>query len=190
MIEEPLHEPTGHLLTPIDDEVPQRMTRLRELGLGPGPDPELDAFARDLAEAARRLTGTEHAPFAMVTDRQYIAGLFSPPNPGGDPAAAVELGRAVPLDHGYCPHVVVRRKALVLDDVCDYPRFAGNPVVDRLGIRTYLGAPLIDRTGTTLGTICIVDQEPRRWGHPGLNLIKERAAELMQMIRRREGRPA
>jgi GAF domain-containing protein len=70
--------------------------------------------------------------------------------------------------------------------VCDYPRFAGNPVVDKLGIRTYVGAPLIDRTGTVLGTICVIDREPRPWGHAGLDLIKERAADLMQVIRRRE----
>ncbi len=31
-------------------------------------------------------------------------------------------------------------------------RFAGNPVVDGIGIRSYLGAPLIDRNGTALGT--------------------------------------
>jgi GAF domain-containing protein len=188
VMNEPLYEPAGHLLTPVDSELPKRMVRLRELGLGQGPDPELDAFARDLAEAARRLTGLEHPPFAMVnfvTDRQYLGGLYTPPAPGGDPANAVELGREVPLDHGYCPHVVVRRKALVLDDVCDYPRFAGNPVVDKLGIRTYVGAPLIDDTGTALGTICIIDSEPRPWGHPGLNLIKERAADLMRLIRRR-----
>ncbi|TDD34053.1 GAF domain-containing protein [Actinomadura sp. KC06] len=187
-----LYEPPGHRLTPVDPEVPQRMARLRELGLGQGPDGELDALARDLAETARHLVGSEHPPFAMVnfvTDQQYLGGLYAPAVPGADPASAVELGREVPLDHGYCPHVVVRRKALVLDDVCDYPRFAGNPVVDKLGIRTYAGAPLIDRTGTVLGTICIIDREPRPWGHPGLNLIKERAADLMQMIRRREGLP-
>ncbi|TYK43333.1 GAF domain-containing protein [Actinomadura decatromicini] len=184
-----MFEPPGHLLTPDDREVPQRVTRLRELGLGQAPDPEFDAFARELAEAARRLADADHAPFAMVnfvTDRQFLAGLYAPPAPGADPGGAVQLGREVPLDHGYCPHVVVRRKALVLDDVCDYPRFAGNPVVDKLGIRTYVGAPLIDHTGTTLGTICIVDSEPRPWGHPGLHLIKERAADLVQMIRRRE----
>jgi GAF domain-containing protein len=179
-------EPSGHLLTPIDHDAPQRVARLRELGLGQGPDPELDEFARELAEAGRVLSGSDHTPFAMVnfvTDRQYLGGLYAPPSADG----GVELGREVPLDHGYCPHVVVRRKALVLDDVCDYPRFAGNPVVDKLGIRTYVGAPLIDRTGAALGTICIIDSEPRPWGHPGLNLIKERAAELMQRIRRREG---
>ncbi|REE97011.1 GAF domain-containing protein [Thermomonospora umbrina] len=189
MLNEPLYEPSGHLLTPVDHEVPQRVTRLRELGLGQGPDQEFDAFARDLAAAARHLSGTERPPFAMVnfvTDRQYLSGLYAPADPGADPSEGVELGREVPLDHGYCPHVVVRRKALVLDDVCDYPRFAGNPVVDKLGIRTYVGAPLIDHTGTTLGTICIVDTEPRPWGHPGLKLIKEAAADLVTLIRRRE----
>jgi GAF domain-containing protein len=185
-----VNESSGHLLTPADPDAQWRAARLRELGLGQGPDPELDAFARELAEAGRELSGSEHTPFAMVnfvTDQQYLGGLYTPPS--NDPSGAVQLGREVPLDHGYCPHVVVRRKALVLDDVCDYPRFAGNPVVDKLGIRTYVGAPLIDdRTGAALGTICIVDSEPRPWGHPGLNLIKERAAELMQRIRRREGR--
>ncbi|QKG27018.1 GAF domain-containing protein [Actinomadura verrucosospora] len=190
MIHDPLYEPSGHLLTPVDPDAPERAVRLRELRLG-GPDAEFDAFARDLAEAARHLAGTDLPPFAMVnfvTDQQYLGGLYAPQAPGADPADAVELGREVPLDHGYCPHVVVRRKALVLDDVCDYPRFAGNPVVDKLGIRTYVGAPLIDRTGTVLGTICVIDREPRPWGHAGLDLIKERAADLMQVIRRREER--
>jgi GAF domain-containing protein len=166
--------------------------RLREIGLGLGPDQEFDAFARHLAEAARILTGARHAPFAFVnfiTDRQYISGLYVA---GQDSWSATESAgaadlREAPLDVGFCPHVVVRRKALVLDDVCDYPRFVGNPIVDQLGIRTYLGAPLIDRTGTTLGTICVVDREPRPWGHPGLDLIKERATDLMQRIHRREG---
>lgn len=186
-MQDQVYDPSGHMLTPVDNEAPQRAARLRELGLGQGPDPELDAFARELAEAARELSGSETPPFAMVnfvTDRQYLGGLYIPPSPD-----AVELERDIPLDHGYCPHVVVRRKALVLDDVCDYPRFAGNPVVDKLGIRTYVGAPLIDRTGAALGTICLVDSEPRPWGHPGLNLIKEKAADLMQRIRLREGLP-
>ncbi|MEU8235914.1 GAF domain-containing protein [Actinoplanes sp. NPDC048967] len=168
-----------HPLTPTDLEVPLRMRRLRELGLGEQPDPEFDDFARKLTE----VTG---APYAMVNfiseDRQYFAGLHTVAK--GDPSAAP--GRVMDRDHGYCPHVVVRRKALVLDDVCDYPRFAGNPVVDEIGIRSYLGAPLIDRTGTTLGTICVVDVEPRPWGRPGLETIKSMAAELITQIHRRE----
>ncbi len=192
MTYDPASDPSGHLLVPRDQEAPQRAARLREIGLGLGPDQEFDAFARNLAEAARSLTGARHAPFAFVnfiTDKQYLSGLYIDSGPSATMAGPVEIGREVPLDHGFCPHVVVRRKALVLDDVCDYPRFAGNPVVDKLAIRTYLGAPLIDRTGTTLGTVCVIDREPRPWGHPGLNLIKEQAAELMQRIQRREGSP-
>jgi GAF domain-containing protein len=60
-------------------------------------------------------------------------------------------------------------------------------VVDEVGIRSYLGAPLIDEeTGTAIGTVCIVDLEPRPWGRPGLDFIKEKAAELMQIIKDRD----
>ncbi|MDR0345530.1 MAG: GAF domain-containing protein [Nocardiopsaceae bacterium] len=182
------YEPAGHLLTPLDKEAPRRVARLRELGLGDVPDPEFDEFAQALA------TNTK-APFAMVNfideNRQYFAGLYAPSlQPAGaasaGPPAADDPARVMARDHGWCPHVVVRRLPLVLDDVCDYPRFAGNPVVDEIGIRSYLGAPLIDRTGTALGTICIVDREPRPWGRPGLEFIKTRAAEMVDLIQQRE----
>jgi GAF domain-containing protein len=177
-------------LTPVDHEVPQRMARLRQLDLGPRPHQDFDEFARKLAEITA-------APYAMVNfisgTEQYFAGLYTPSSAkssatlhAGEAIASPEPGRVMPLEHGYCPHVVVRRRALVLDDVCDYPRFAGNPVVDEIGIRSYLGAPLIDRTGTALGTICVVDTEPRPWGRPGLETIKAMAAEVMELIHRRE----
>ncbi|MEU0988706.1 GAF domain-containing protein [Streptomyces sp. NPDC005953] len=184
-------DPTGHLLlTPIDREAPMRVKRLSQLGFGDRPDPAFDEFAHHLA----RVTG---APYSMVNfideHRQFFAGLHTPTGDHDNHAlsAAVtavggEVSRFMDRDHGYCPHVVVRRKALVLEDVCDYPRFAGNPVVDEIGIRSYLGAPLIDRTGIALGTICVVDTEPRPWGRAGLETIKSLAAELIEQIHRRE----
>jgi GAF domain-containing protein len=191
---DPIIDPIDHLVKPADPEMPRRAVRLRELGLGDNPDPEFDAFARRLAEAARDLIGARHSPSAMVnfvTDHQFFAGLYATP-PDDSPViadstgGAADAGREMPLEVGFCPHVVVRRKALVLDDVCDYPRFAGSPLVDTMGIRSYLGAPLIDRTGMTLGTVCIGDTEARPWGRPGLNLIKSMAAELVQRIHQRE----
>ncbi|MDJ1131111.1 GAF domain-containing protein [Streptomyces iconiensis] len=184
------YDPTSHLLlTPDDEEAPRRVVRLRELGVGDAPVPEFDAFARKLAD----VTG---APYAMVNfideHRQYFAGLYTPADGQAvelEPAsgtAPARPGRVMARDHGYCPHVVVRRKALVLEDVCDYPRFAGNPVVDEIGIRSYLGAPLIDRTDMTLGTVCVVAQEPRPWGRQGLETIKSMAAELVELIHQRE----
>jgi GAF domain-containing protein len=83
--------------------------------------------------------------------------------------------------------VVARRKALALEDVNDYPRFAGNPVVDEFGIRSYLGAPLIDGTGLVLGTVSVADVTPRPWGRPGLTAIKEHAALLVVELESRDG---
>jgi GAF domain-containing protein len=80
--------------------------------------------------------------------------------------------------------VVVRRKALVLEDVRDYPRFAGNAVVDEFGILSYLGAPLIDSTGTVLGTVSAADVRPRTWGRAGLETVKSSAADLVRRIER------
>jgi GAF domain-containing protein len=171
------YDPAIHtLMTPVDNEAPHRVQRLRELGIGEQPDPEFDEFAQRLAHMA-------NAPFAMVNfisvEHQYLAGLYTPPGSG-------EMGRAVPKTHGWCPHVVVRRLALVLDDVCAYPRFASNPAIDELGVRAYLGAPLIDRTDTTLGTICVLDNQQHEWGREGLHIIKSMAAEMVDRINRRE----
>ncbi|MDN3250652.1 GAF domain-containing protein [Streptomyces sp. DSM 42143] len=176
--------PVGRLLlTPEDREAPARVRRLRRLGLAERPDPALDTFAAHLAHLAE-------APYAMVNflveGGQFFAGLRVPEIPPvtrGD-GTSPEFGRVQPRDHGFCPHVVVRRKALVLEDVRDYPRFAGNPVVDAFGIRSYLGAPLIDSTGTVLGTVAASDVRPRTWGTAGLATIKSAAADLVRRIER------
>ncbi|MFH0516002.1 GAF domain-containing protein [Streptomyces sp. M41] len=172
------------LLTPEDKEAPARAQRLLRLGLAEQPDPALDAFADRLAELAA-------APYAMVNfigeSRQFFAGLHvrRPVSLERVDDTKPVLGRHMERDHGFCPHVVVRHKALVLEDVSDYPRFAGNPIVDEYGIRSYLGAPLIDSTGMALGTVCVVDVEPRAWGRAGLDTIKASAAELTMRLERR-----
>ncbi|MEU0752240.1 GAF domain-containing protein [Streptomyces albogriseolus] len=178
--------PAGRLLlTPEDRQAPERTRRLRGLGLGEHPDPELDAFARGLAE----LTA---APYAVINfpgeHGQFFAGLHTPgvaPVLRGDGTGAL-LGRVLPRDHGFCPHVIARGRALVLEDVTDYPRFACNAVVDEFGVRSYMGAPLTDGTGMVLGTVAVSDVRPRGWGQPGLAAIKAQAAELAARLERRE----
>ena len=175
------------LTAPLDPQVHQRMARLRQLGLDNHPVREFDEFAARLANWAR-------TPLAMVNfigvDQQYFAGLYVGYGNAGVMEAAqssanASVSRVMARDHGYCPYVVVRRKALVLDDVCAYPRFSGNPVVDEIGIRSYIGAPLIDDTGVALGTICAVADYTSEWGRPGLEAIKSMASELVSMIQRR-----
>ncbi|MEU3188825.1 GAF domain-containing protein [Streptomyces sp. NPDC006923] len=168
-----------HLRQP-DPDLDLKTRRLRELGLGLSPVAEFDALAARLAEAA-------DVPYAMVNitlDQQNFVGLCSPSGRGEDPA----VDRTMALDHGYCPDVMSRGRALVLPDVCAYPRFASNDVVDRIGIRTYAGAPLLDvRTGLVLGTVCFVGREarPRSFGKHALALVKASQDDAMETVYRR-----
>ncbi|MFE2914608.1 GAF domain-containing protein [Kitasatospora indigofera] len=189
------HQP----LTPPDPDLDRRRARLQALGLGDErPIADLDHLARILARSAANLIGIANAPFAMVnviTGHQFFAGLYepAPATTGIGPQTArpaSSVGRIMSRDHGYCPHVINRRTALVLDDVCAFARFKSNPVADELGIRTYLGAPLIDeQSGTVLGTVCVVDTQPRPWGRPGLALIKDFRDQAMARIRQADHHP-
>ncbi|MFJ9420010.1 GAF domain-containing protein [Streptomyces sp. NPDC101227] len=170
-----LHLPTA------DDELDQRIDLLRQLGLG-DLDDEFDRFAAQLARDA----GEPYAMVNLITHEQHFVGLHTPPG-----SEFPVVGRTMPRDHGYCPDVIARRKALPLPDVCAHPRFAGNAVVDKIGIRTYFGAPLIHQpTGTVLGTVCFVGTTPRplSTGQASLQLIKERANTLMDLIHQRAPR--
>ena len=173
--------------SPAQPGAAERAARHRELGLASVPDEQFDAFARKIVES----TGALAAMVNLVGDqRMYFAGMAARTDlDPGDPVFHGDPGREMDLDHGFCPHVVARRKALVLDDVYAYPRFAGNPVVDEIGVRSYLGAPLIDDDGTVIGTVCAVDPSPHNgpehagWGKQGLDTIKRVADEVLGEIR-------
>lgn len=171
-----------HLPSP-DDQRERRLQLLDDLGFGdPDATVHFDAFATELARAA----GEPYAMVNVFTDEQVFVGLHRPTD--GDLPA---VGRTMPRDHGWCPEVVERGTALVLPDVYAHPRFAGNPVVDKIGIRTYAGAPLIHQpTGTVLGTVCVVGptERPRTSAQARLALLRERRDALMDLVQRQAAR--
>lgn len=139
----------------------QRAERLRHLGLD---DPSSDEAFERFARLAASLT---QAPLAMVNfvsdELQMFRGLFAP---SGKPKDGIvfdmpDLDRTMPLHYGFCPHVVANRSSLALHDLFAYPRFRGNPVIDEIGVRAYIGAPLVDDTDTVIGTVCALDLQPR-----------------------------
>jgi GAF domain-containing protein len=178
-------DPSDRLVAPEVDTDAEllRTQRLRAMGIADRPYPELDEIAARL----REMTGASYAMVNFVIDgRQYFAGLSSTSGPQ-TLSTGTAPGREMELDQGFCPHVVDRGTALPLADVCAYPRFAGNRVVDELGIRTYLGAPLKDpSTGVTLGTVCVIDTEPIPWKKSDVDNIKAVAEQVTTLLKRRE----
>lgn len=174
------------------DGAENRLGLLADLGLGGVPDAEFDRFAAKVSGAFAAALGVQgQGLYAMVNlfmrDEQTFVGLHNPP---GRPA----VDRTMAPDHGFCPEMLDRTKALVLADVCAKPQFASNPVVDKLGVRTYAGAPLIhEPTGTVLGSVCVVGTSPlpKETRQTSLALIKQHrdalTALLSQRARTRDG---
>ncbi|GHE11979.1 GAF domain-containing protein [Streptomyces alanosinicus] len=158
-----------------------RFQLLQHLGLD-RIDPQLDELATALAAEAGAPYAIVNA-FNPVTGRQEFVGLSA--HPGGD---LPQVERSMAPDWGYCPEVAHRTKALVLPNVCAKPRFAVNPVVDQLGIRTYAGAPLIhDPDGTggdVFGTVCFIGLEAmdQSTGQASLALIKQYRDRVLQLV--------
>ncbi|MDJ0466055.1 GAF domain-containing protein [Streptomyces sp. H27-C3] len=134
-------------------ELAQRYELLERLGVSTAASQDFDELARDMAEQAGFLYGFVN----LFLEEQTFVGLHQPPADSG----YVIVGRTMSHDHGWCPEVVARKKALPLHDVHASPRFSGNHVVDAVGIRSYFGAPLIHDSGTVLGTVCVIDPEKR-----------------------------
>ncbi|MGW7543143.1 GAF domain-containing protein [Streptomyces sp. NPDC054770] len=137
------------------EEITERQAReelLMRLGVPTGPDDLMDQFADHIAET----TGLLYGFVNIFRAEQTFVGLHNPPPDSGH----LILGRTMSLEHGWCPAVVKRKRALPLFDVHASPRFSGNLVVDMVGIRSYFGAPLIYE-GIVLGTVCGIDPEAR-----------------------------
>ncbi|MYS36803.1 GAF domain-containing protein [Streptomyces sp. SID4920] len=131
----------------------ERYALLDRLGVPTTESEQFDELARAMAEA----TGFLYGFVNLFLAQQTFVGLHQP-DPG---SGYVIVGRKMSRDHGWCPEVMKRRRALPLPDVHASPRFSGNPVVDAVGIRSYFGAPLIHESGLVLGTACVIDPERR-----------------------------
>jgi hypothetical protein len=181
-------------LTPghAEHSAEQRTHRLQILGLN---NVEAEATFDRVARIAASLT---QAPLAMVNfinnDRQMFRGMYVPPSseetmvhrPDGIAFDLSDMAREVPSDYGFCPHVVAQGSQLALDDVFDYPRFKGNPLVNDMGVRSYLGTPLRDHNGMILGTLCVADMKPRQWGRERKESMQQLTETLLSEFKLRD----
>nr|WP_269327221.1 PAS domain S-box protein [Kineosporia mesophila] len=83
----------------------------------------------------------------------------------------------------FCDHVVREGRPVIVDDASTDPRFAQNPLVTgEPEIRFYAGFPLETPTGEVLGTLCVIDYEPRQLTPDQLELLRVLADQVMAQL--------
>ncbi|HEU4902230.1 MAG TPA: GAF domain-containing protein, partial [Flavisolibacter sp.] len=107
----------------------------------------------DLLEVATQIYGCPMAAITFIDkDRQFFKAR----------KGFGETITEMPRDISFCAHTILQNDVLLVKDAALDIRFCENPLVtDGLLVRFYAGAPIVSRAGYKLGSICVVDRQPR-----------------------------
>ncbi|WP_250000963.1 SpoIIE family protein phosphatase [Actinoplanes sp. M2I2] len=140
-----------------------RLRSVARARLGSGGDPAFDR----IAGIVERLVDV---PVALVTvlsaDLQHLPGQVGLPEPAA-------TRREMPLTHSFSRYVVESGRPVVVPDVRLDPRLRDNLAIRDLGVIAFAGVPLTDSDGLVLGTLAVMDREPRKWTKSELVLLDE-----------------
>ena len=136
---------------PIPANESQRLAALRELDiLDSAPEIGFD----EIAELAAQICGCPAAYISFIDDnRRWLKAKY------GLPPEMTEAPRAAAV----CSTTICGAEVLLVPDMTQDPRFDRSAmVVDEPHYRFYCGMPLITNEGYALGTLCVIDFEPRQ----------------------------
>ena len=156
-------------LAPIPADDRERVASLRHLGLlDSGAEERFDRITR----TARRMFGVSSALVVLVdVDRNWFKS-----SDGLD-------GEEAPRSTSFCGHVVASTQFMMIPDASRDPRFADNPTV--LGpphVRFYAGFPIAAPDGALVGTLCLVDDQPRTLDDEELHVFRDLAGMVEHEI--------
>ena len=158
----------------IEPRLPQdEAARLAELHSYDVLDTPPEAAFDDLTRLASRICGTPIALVSLVdAERQWFKSRVG--------LEASETPRKV----AFCAHAIHRPAELfVVRDSLQDERFCDNPLVTgEPHVRFYAGAPLVEPTGRALGTLCVIDHQPRDLGPDQLELLRVLSRQVVTQL--------
>lgn len=147
---------------PIPANEPERLKALRSLGLLHTPAEE--RFDR-ITRMATKVLNTPIALMSLVADdHQWFKS-----------AHGIDT-KQTSRDISFCGHAIVSDGPLIVENALVDERFSGNPmVVDEPQIRAYAGQPIVVGDGHRVGTLCVIDLEPRQFNDDDVSNLRDLA---------------
>lgn len=159
------------IAAPIPANEAQRLASLRALDiLDSPPEEDLDA----LVEVASKLCGVPISLLSLIdVERQWFLANVGLPGVS-----------ETPRDLAFCTHAILAEDVFEVADATRDERFADNPLVTgQPDIRFYAGAQLSLSDGTRVGTLCVIDRQPRQLSatqRQSLRLLAKVAARALE----------
>lgn len=86
---------------------------------------------------------------------------------------------------GLCASAILQYEPWIVEDAKLDPRTLANPLVaGDLGLQFYAGMPLTTRNGHNIGTICVIDKEPREVTLGEQEILRDLAAVVVDQLER------
>ena len=156
---------------PIPANEPQRLDALRALDiLDSAPEVAYD----EIAELAAQICGCPVGYISFIDDdRRWLKARY------GLPSEVTNAPRGATV----CSTTICGADVLVVPDMTQDPRF------DRVGMvvgdphcRFYCGVPLITDEGYALGTLCVMDFEPRRLTFEQTEALRRLSRQVLTLL--------
>ena len=156
--------------TPTEEEF--RLKTL--LGLNLLDTPAEERFDK-LVRVAQRLFDVPIVLISLIdSDRQWFKS-----------AIGLDLDET-PRSLSFCAHAILEDDAMIVQDTHLDSRFADNPyVTGQLDIRFYAGKPIRADNGQRIGTLCLIDNQPRQFSAEEIHLL----ADLAEMVENETNSP-
>lgn len=153
----------------VDEAEFRRLHALYGTGLlETGSEERFDRITR----RARDHFGVSSASIALITeDAQVIKSVVGP------------IGQDLPRGLALCATTIERDRTLVIPDATCDPRWRDHPLVTGgPRVRFYAGYPLSTADGWRIGTLCLIDDQPRAFTDEDVQVLRGLAAQVQLEI--------